>query len=187
MLWGCEKLKLVSLHLEMQLAITSTSGTEKSRHLPPTSYTAMLLPVSFHCLLVHRSSTSCTLCPMFLAPTIPDKTAFSTSGVHCWTSCVQAKSTTPLLGSGYRQSPVVPAVPFIHNSMVTYDISRMWHQPSSHQVKRPRQQPFPWRTSSFITTPVYPSCFLFITNVNLNAFTLEMELIHCLGPVLHAN
>lgn len=29
-------LKLVSLHLEMQLAITSTSGTEKSRQLPPT-------------------------------------------------------------------------------------------------------------------------------------------------------
>ena len=29
------------------------------------------------------------------------------------------------IGSGYRQSPVVPAVPFIHNSMVTYGISRM--------------------------------------------------------------
>ena len=29
-------LKVVSLYLEMQLAITSTSGTEKSRHLPPT-------------------------------------------------------------------------------------------------------------------------------------------------------
>ena len=38
--------------------------------------------MSFHCLLVHRSSTSCTLCPRFLAPTIPDTTAFSTSGVH---------------------------------------------------------------------------------------------------------
>ena len=76
------------------------------------------------------------------------------------------------IGSRYRQSPIVPAVPFIHNSMVTYDISRMWHPPSSRQVKRPRQQPFTWRSSSFITTPVYPSCFLFITNVNLNAFTL---------------
>ena len=75
-------LKVVSLHLEMQLAITSTSGTEKGRHLPTTSYTVMLLPVSFHCLLVHRSSTSYTLCPKFLAPSIPDKTAFSTSGAH---------------------------------------------------------------------------------------------------------
>lgn len=64
-------LKLVSLHLEMQLVITSTtSGTEISRHLLTTSYTVMLLPVSFRCLLVHRSSTRCTLCPMFLAPTI---------------------------------------------------------------------------------------------------------------------
>ena len=59
-------LKRVSLHLEMQLAITSTSGTEKGRHLPTTSYTAMLLPVSFHCLLVHRSSTCCSLFPTWL-------------------------------------------------------------------------------------------------------------------------
>ena len=35
------------------------------------------------------------------------------------------------IGSWYRQTPVVPAVPFIHNSMVTYGISRMWHPPSS--------------------------------------------------------
>ena len=46
-------------------------------------------------------------------------------------------------------------------------------------VNRPRQQPFAWRSSSFITTPVYPSCFLFITNVNLNAFTLEV--LHLTG------
>ena len=67
--------KMVSLHqemhLEMQLAITSTSGTEKGRHLPTTSYTTMLLPVSFHCLLVRRSS--CTLCPKFPVPSMPDK------------------------------------------------------------------------------------------------------------------
>ena len=50
-----------------------------------------------------------------------------------------------------------------------------------HLVNRPRQQPFVWRSSSFITTPVYPSCFLIITNVNLNAFTLEMELVYCSG------
>ena len=161
---------LVSLHLEMQLAITSTSGTEKGRHLPTTSYTAMLLPVSFHCLLVHRSSTCCTLYPKFLVPSIQH-----------WLHCHSLLQFCLLLfrmdiGSGYRQSPIVPAVPFIHNSMVTYGISRMWHPPSSRQVNQPRQQPFPWRSSSFITTPVYPSCFLFITNVNLNAFTLEMKL-----------
>lgn len=49
---------------------------------PPPSYAALLLPVSFHCLLVHRSSTRCTLYPKFLVPSIPDTTAFSTSGVH---------------------------------------------------------------------------------------------------------
>lgn len=68
----------------------------KKQTTPSYSCIALLLPVSFRCLLVHRSSTSCTLCPMFLAPTIPDKMAFSTSGVHhapmsiLWASvCVQ--------------------------------------------------------------------------------------------------
>ena len=129
----------------------------------PPSYIALLLPVSFHCLLVHRSSTSCTLCPKFLAPTIPDTTAFSSSGVH---------HVPRSIASWYRQSPVVPAAPFIHNSMVSYGISRMWHQPSSGQEKRHWQHPFTWRARS-VTTPVCLSCFLFITNVNLNAFTLE--------------
>lgn len=92
------------------------------------------------------------------------------------------------IGSRYRQSPVVPAVPFIHNSMVTYGISRMWHPPSSRQVKRHWQHPFTWRARS-VTTPVCLSCFLFITNVNLNAFTLEMvtTLILCSKAPISSN
>ena len=137
---------MVSLHLEMQLAITSTSGTEKSRQLPPipvlycTAATSVLpLPVG------PESSTSCTLCPMLL---VLNHTRFNgfffllaytfilvTMRPHShYSSCTaefivvvfeQPNQNQSKASSQYNHSPVVPAGPFIHNSMVTYGISRM--------------------------------------------------------------
>lgn len=83
-----------------------------------------------------------------LAPTIPDSTAFPISGVHYIPLGARSASVLAVVCSlqhwffllflctrtaewkgelsttGYRQSPVVPAAPFIHNSMVSCGISR---------------------------------------------------------------
>lgn len=65
----------------------------------------------------------------------------------------QFKGNQSKASSGYSHS-LVPAAPFIHNSMVTYGISRIWHQPSSPREHLTFlrnysalvwQQPFHWR------------------------------------------
>ena len=88
----------------MQLAITSTSGTEKGRHLPTTSYTAMLLPVSFHCLLVHRSS--CTLYPKFLVPSIQHRHPWNSYTVFAMESInevwISVQTATNCSGSAFH-------------------------------------------------------------------------------------
>ena len=124
---------LVSLHLEMQLAITSTSGTEKGRHHPPTSYTA----TCYQCLSTACWSTDPVPAAPFIQSSLCLPYSIDIHEIHtpywwvdhthqrsiCWLHCHSLLQFCLLLfrmdiGSGYRRPPVVPAVPFIHNSMV---------------------------------------------------------------------
>ena len=168
----------------MQLAITSTSGTEKGRHLPPT------LHCCYQCLSTACWSTDpvpaapfvqCSLRQPYqirrlFPPLACTKRLFAYCTFHIATAVSFSFNYCALWVQAVTSCSGSTFYPQFHGNLWHFqDVTSTFFTSGKETLAAPFHLA---KQKSFITTPVYPSCFLFITNVNLNAFTLEMELIY---------